>query len=96
MSRHLEEISIVNPSHYKSTGGLEAIEVIEGYGLDKNFNLGNVIKYLLRYGKKGNSYHDLLKASWYLNREVKKQKDLGYGQGWQMDSKGDIKTRCTS
>lgn len=70
----LEQIN--SPCHYQSDGGMEAIDVIENFGL--NFNLGNVVKYLLRAGKKGNStLTDLQKALWYLQREVnaKEQKD---------------------
>jgi len=46
--------------------------VIEGFEL--NFNLGNVIKYILRADKKGNKKQDLEKAQWYLNRELSKWK----------------------
>lgn len=58
------------PKHYKNE--IEPIDVIENY--DLNFNLGNVIKYVLRAGKKdGEAYSDdLKKALWYLEREIKK------------------------
>lgn len=58
-----------HPSHYTS-GGIEAITVIEAWNLD--FNLGNVIKYICRNGKKKKESRltDLKKALWYLNREV--------------------------
>ena len=62
---------INNPEHYQANG-IEAIEVIEGYNL--NFNLGNVIKYILRADKKGNKKQDLEKAQWYLKREIEKFK----------------------
>lgn len=59
---------IVNhPPHYKA-GGLEAIDVIEAF--DLNFRLGNVVKYILRHGAKGNPQADLKKAGWYLSREI--------------------------
>jgi hypothetical protein len=58
-----------HPEHYQANG-IEAIEVIEGYNL--NFNLGNVIKYILRADKKGNKKQDLEKAQWYLKREIDK------------------------
>ena len=37
-----------------------------------NFSLGNVIKYVLRAGKKNgeSDLDDLNKALWYLNREI--------------------------
>ena len=48
----------------------EAIKVIEAWEL--NFNLGNVLKYVSRAGKKNNEtkHEDLTKAIWYLNREL--------------------------
>jgi len=68
-----ELIDLVNqPPHYKSKGGIESIEVIESFEL--NFNLGNVIKYILRSDKKGNKKQDLEKAQWYLKREIEKFK----------------------
>lgn len=60
---------ISHPAHYQSYGGLEAIDVIESFNL--NFNLGNVIKYVLRSGKKDDDVKDLSKALWYLRREIK-------------------------
>jgi hypothetical protein len=59
---------INSPSHYISQNGIEAIQVIEAFNL--NFNLGNVIKYALRSGKKENELQDLKKALWYLKREI--------------------------
>lgn len=58
-----------NPPHYKS-GGIEAIDVIEAFGL--NFRRANVIKYVLRAGRKGDALEDLKKAAWYLDREIDK------------------------
>jgi len=49
----------------------EAIKVIEAWEL--GFNLGNVIKYISRAGKKGSKLEDLKKAQWYLNREIEKK-----------------------
>jgi hypothetical protein len=61
--------SVNHPAHYK-TGGMETIEFIEAKGF--GYNLGNVIKYLSRADYKGNREEDLLKARWYLNREIAK------------------------
>ena len=58
-----------HPEHYQASG-IEAIDVIDLFKL--NFNLGNVIKYILRADKKGNKKQDLEKAQWYLNREIDK------------------------
>jgi len=59
----------LNPNHYKAVGGsIEAIDVIEQF--DLNYRLGNVVKYLLRAGKKDDRDQDLRKALAYLTREV--------------------------
>ena len=66
-----------HPSHY-NTGGIEAIDVIEAW--DLNFNLGSVVKYISRAGKKPSGsldkdhkqLEDLKKALWYMNREVER------------------------
>lgn len=55
------------PSYY-ACNGVQAIDVIDAYGL--GFNLGNVVKYVLRAGKKGAVTEDLSKAMWYLSREI--------------------------
>jgi hypothetical protein len=44
-----EKEMVNNPDHY-GKGGYEAINVIEAWGA--NFNIGNSLKYLSRYGKK--------------------------------------------
>ncbi len=49
---------------------MEVIDVIEAF--DLGFCLGNSIKYILRAGKKENRHADLLKAIWYLQRELDK------------------------
>jgi hypothetical protein len=59
----------INPSHYKA-GGLEAIDVIESFGL--NYRLGSATKYILRAGKKGPASVDIRKAIWFLERELSK------------------------
>lgn len=61
--------NINSPGHYTS-GGIETIDFIEAKEL--NYNLGNVVKYVSRAGKKDNRVEDLKKAAWYLNREIKK------------------------
>jgi hypothetical protein len=61
--------AINHPSHY-ADGKIEVIDFIEDKKL--NFNLGNVIKYVARAGKKDKSkeLEDLKKALWYLEREI--------------------------
>lgn len=65
------EQSVDHPAHYGGADNTyEAIKVIEAWEL--GFNLGNVIKYISRAGKKGSKLEDLKKAMWYLNREIEK------------------------
>lgn len=54
-----------HPPHYQFPGGRQAIEVTEHL----SFCLGNVVKYVLRYERKG-GVQDLEKAQWYLSREI--------------------------
>lgn len=61
--------TVNHPAHYK-TGGIETIDFIEAKNL--NYHLGNVVKYITRADSKGNRKEDLLKAQWYLNREIEK------------------------
>jgi signal recognition particle subunit SEC65 len=61
--------NVNHPAHYK-VGGIETIDFIEAKGL--SYHLGNVVKYIARADSKGNREEDLLKARWYLNREIAK------------------------
>ena len=65
--------AINHPPHY-ADGKIEVIDFIEDKNL--NFNLGNVIKYVARAGKKDKSkeLEDLQKALWYLQREINSKK----------------------
>jgi hypothetical protein len=65
-----------HPGHYRANG-LEAINVIEAFGLD--FCLGNAIKYILRAGRKpyAAEIEDLEKAVWYINRRIEKLRNNG-------------------
>lgn len=61
-------VDLVNhPPHY-TTGGIETIDFIEAKKL--SYNLGNVVKYITRADHKGNRKQDLMKARWYLDREL--------------------------
>ncbi len=55
------------PSHY-CFSNIEPKDAIRDWGL--NFNLGNVVKYVVRAGKKENILDDLRKAMTYLNFEI--------------------------
>jgi DNA-binding NtrC family response regulator len=61
--------AVDHPPHYQANG-IEAIDVIEAFGL--GFRLGNAVKYILRGGRKGPRTEDLRKARWYLDREIAK------------------------
>lgn len=60
------------PSHYRADDVYETIRVIEAWGL--NYRLGNTVKYISRAGRKDPSRikEDLMKARWYLDREISK------------------------
>lgn len=72
------EDKVNHPSHYtwlKNLCGIEVIDIARHMG----FNLGNVIKYVLRAGHKSEKGYsdfdkeieDLQKAKWYLEDEIK-------------------------
>lgn len=70
-------IIIVNdstrPTHYGGKDSLyEVFNVLEAWGIDKDFYLGNVIKYVARAGKKSKTTEkeDLQKALVYLQRRI--------------------------
>lgn len=60
----------IEPDYYKAPNNLSANDVIEAFNL--NFYRGNVIKYVLRAGKKDASkeIEDLLKARAYIDFEI--------------------------
>jgi hypothetical protein len=65
--------SVFHPKHYGGEESTyEAIKVIEAW--DLGFNLGNVVKYISRLGKKdaNKKIEDLEKALWYLQREIER------------------------
>ena len=56
------------PQHYDNGLKHDLIDVIGSYKL--NFNRGNVLKYIIRAGRKQNEIEDLEKALDYLEREI--------------------------
>ena len=62
--------NVINPPYYKR-GGIESIEIEEAWEL--GYKLGNVLKYILRAGKKGDRLKDLKKAQWHLDREIQQE-----------------------
>jgi hypothetical protein len=61
--------NVNHPAHYK-VGGIETIDFIEAKNL--SYHLGNVVKYIARADHKGERLENLLKAQWYLSREIAK------------------------
>ena len=59
------------PSHYRAKADFDVIDFCKAY--DLNFNLGNVVKYVARAGKKGDKIQDLKKAINYLTREIENE-----------------------
>jgi hypothetical protein len=64
-----------HPAHYTDTGvrckcgePVEAIQITR----ELNFCLGNVVKYVLRAGKKGAAIEDLKKARRYIDFEIER------------------------
>lgn len=70
---------VVNhPAHYGGADNpYEHIKVVEAWGL--GYNLGNCTKYIARAGKKGDRMEDLLKAAFYLNREIQNEERRAAG-----------------
>lgn len=63
----------LRPAHYGGANSTyEVFNVLEAWGLDKDFYLGNVIKYIARAGKKDSTkeLEDLEKAEVYLKRRI--------------------------
>ena len=61
------------PDYYGGKDSLyEVFQVLEAWGLDKDFYLGNVIKYVARAGKKNKltEKEDLQKALVYLQKRI--------------------------
>ena len=59
----------MTPEYYKGQEGIDVIDVAKILNL--NFNLGNILKYITRTGKKTeDKLVDLEKAKVYLEREI--------------------------
>ncbi|MFB7027162.1 MULTISPECIES: DUF3310 domain-containing protein [unclassified Streptomyces] len=64
--------AVNHPSHYTwLPNGVEVIDITALF----NFTLGNVLKYLLRAGRKGAALEDLKKARWYLDYEISRMEN---------------------
>ena len=63
-----------NSLHYEATGEYDLIDIISDYKL--NFNRGNVLKYIIRAGKKDDELQDLNKALDYIQREIQYVREI--------------------
>ena len=57
-----------HPKHYQIAPGVEAIDIIKASLTPEQYRgylLGNLLKYRLRAGEKGDAAKDLAKADWY-------------------------------
>ncbi len=69
-----DDDEVLRPDYYGGKEDVyEVFNVLEAWGLDKDFYLGNVLKYVARAGKKNKSKEkeDLQKALVYLQRRIK-------------------------
>ena len=64
----MDTSNIKKPKHYAEGRKYEPKDVIRDW--DLNFNLGNVVKYVSRVGRKGDALEDLYKAREYLDFEI--------------------------
>lgn len=55
-------------THYDNGKDYDVIDIINDYGL--SFIRGNILKYVIRAGKKSNELQDLLKAKDYIERDI--------------------------
>jgi len=69
-----ETEKVYHPDHYGGKDNpYEVIKIAEATGLDKDAYLFNVLKYIVRSGKKDDNppVQDLKKALFYLDRRIK-------------------------
>ena len=65
--------NVNHPAHYKFPNGAEVIDLTENL----SFNLGNVVKYVARSGRKTDDhFEDLCKARFYLEREIVRLREI--------------------
>ena len=69
---------IENPSHYGSKSGQDVIDVAEDFGIIDNAYKFNMLKYLLRGGKKpdNSELQDMKKIEVYNKRYIKKLENI--------------------
>ena len=65
---------VTHPEHYGGEDNpYEVVKIAEATEIDKDAYLFNVLKYIIRSGKKDDNppVQDLKKALWYLDRRIK-------------------------
>lgn len=86
-----------NPNYYKNYS-IQVTDAIDSWGL--SFVQGNIIKYIVRAGKKtADPSDDLNKALWYLERELSKyerQKEKDSRKHDKQNRKPKLKAKSTS
>lgn len=65
----------VNPQHYRR-GGIELMDVLEAWGLHKYGHLMQAVQYIFRAPFKGDFRGDLLKAIWYIDRQLNTMEEV--------------------
>jgi len=73
MSAEQKYEHVNHPDHYGGENNpYEVVKIAEATGLDRDAYLFNVLKYIVRSGKKNDNppIQDLKKAVWYLNRRI--------------------------
>ena len=67
----IKEDDAINPKHYKSAGGIEAIQAMEAFSTLDEFR-GHLkltaLKYISRLGLKDDESQEIGKAMWYLEK----------------------------
>ena len=75
---NMKEEDIISPKHYKEiVPGYEYMDLMthmlkDYQGVEAHL-MGQVYKYLMRYGKKDDKKQELKKAQWYLNRLISEE-----------------------
>jgi ribosome-associated translation inhibitor RaiA len=82
-----------HPLYYGGDKPYEAIKVIEAWKL--GFHLGNVVKYISRWNKKGDPIENLEKAVWYLQRKIDKLKERKARREDNQSKRNNTKARAT-
>lgn len=63
-----------NKIYYEAEGEFDVLDFIQAFNL--SFTRGNVVKYIVRAGKKDDELQDLHKAKDYIEREIARVRQL--------------------